>query len=68
MANELEGPPSNDEINRAWTAAIESESIGGARAETMQTLMRIRNARTTWFGAEETDLRFAVDRYIKAKS
>lgn len=58
--------PTADEINRAWTVAIECEGIGGARAESVGELLKLRRAKTTWVGPDENKLRFALDDYLRA--
>lgn len=60
--------PSHDDLHRAWSAAIECEGLGGARSETLQTLIRLRDRKTTWFGSEENNLRVSLDNYIRAKT
>ena len=57
--------PSVEELERAWTAAIESSQIGGARLETLLELKTLRDKRFTWFG-REVELMFAIDRYLEA--
>ena len=56
--------PTIEELNAAWTRAIECADIPGARAESMGELKRLRNLKTTWVGREENDLRFALIRYL----
>lgn len=53
-----------DDLQQAWTRAIEAESIPGARSEYMYELQRLRDSKTTWVGKEENELRFALDRYL----
>ena len=57
--------PTADEINQAWTRAIECQDIGGARSESMGELIRLRNLKTTWAGPEENKLRFALDDFLR---
>ena len=68
LRHEMNDQPPIDDVVRAWNAAIQCESIGGSRAETMMELIEIRNRKTTWFGKYENDMRFAIDNYIRAKS
>jgi hypothetical protein len=59
--------PHIDELVRAWNAAIECADIGGARSETLLELIRLRTAKTTWFGKYENDMRTAIDKYLEAQ-
>lgn len=56
--------PTINDLNEAWTAAIECEDIGGAFGMNLLALRDIRNARVTWDGEYEESLRDAVDRYL----
>ena len=60
--------PSNEELHAAWTAALHAEGIPGAKAETMQRLVELRERRSTWFGSQENNLRVALDNYIKGST
>lgn len=58
--------PTADEISRAWTIAIESSDIAGARSESLYNLKQIRDKKTTWIGKYEIDLMFAIDDYLRS--
>lgn len=57
--------PTVEQLQRAWTRAIEMEEIPGARGETWQKLFLLREAKHTWVGKEENDLRFSLDSYLR---
>lgn len=59
--------PTYLELSLAWTEAIDAESIGGARAESLQKLKALRDRKTTWVGRCENDLRSAIDDYIAGR-
>lgn len=59
--------PTYDDLVRAWGAASECAGVGGSGAETLGELRRLRDLKTTWFGKEENDLRFALDRYLSER-
>lgn len=56
--------PTADELQDAWNKAIQAEGIPGAQAAAYQELLALRNAKTTWFGERENNLRFSLDRYL----
>lgn len=60
----VELEPTADELQAAWTAAINAEGIPGAQAQAFQDLLAMRNRKWTWYGERENNLRFALDRYI----
>lgn len=56
--------PSNAALHKAWTNDIYAADIPGARAEARQALEALRDARTTWVGPEEMNLRRSIDEYL----
>jgi len=59
--------PNYEDIQKAWTEAIESEEIGGARAESRQKLQVLRNNKYTWIGDKENSLRICIDKYLEGR-
>lgn len=66
MANDVDewGQPTVEALQSAWTNAISSEDIGGARAETREELKRLRSLKTTWY-RDEYKLAMAIDSYLR---
>lgn len=61
----------NDKITaleRAFSAAIQCEGIGGSNLETFMELEKARKDCTTFFGTYENNLRGQVDCYIEFRS
>ena len=56
--------PTIQELQTAWTIAIELEGIAGAQSQAKIDLKRIRDRKHTWVGEQENKLRFALDRYL----
>lgn len=68
MENEMRqdnAEPDYFELQQAWSRAINTEGIPGAHAQALQELQALRDAKWTWFGARENDLRFALDAYLR---
>ncbi len=61
----IQSEPTLQELHSAWTSALETEDIPGARADSLRALQTLRNQKATWVGKEENDLRFALDRYLR---
>lgn len=59
--------PTYFDLQRAWSKAINAEGIPGSQAEALQELQALRDAKWTWPGAQENDLRYALDNYLKGK-
>ena len=60
--------PTIQELQTAWTIAIELEGIAGAQSQAKIDLKRIRDRKKTWVGEEESRIRFAIDRYLEGRS
>ena len=58
--------PTDDELRAAWTDAINAESMLGSLAPRNE-LAELRNRRTTWVGAQQINLRFAIDAYLRGE-
>ena len=56
--------PTIEELQNAWTEALSSQDIIGARGETREALIQLRKRKTTWVGEAENNLRFALDNYL----
>ena len=56
--------PSIDALNVQWTCAIEVEGMPGIHSDACIELRKLRDARTTWMGARENELRRALDNYL----
>lgn len=56
--------PTNEELNSAWTNAINLEGSGAEFSAAILELTEIRNKRSTWFGSEENKLRRALNDYL----
>jgi hypothetical protein len=59
--------PTIQELQTAWTIAIELEGIAGAQSQAKVDLKRIRDRKHTWVGDKENQLRFAIDRYLDGR-
>ena len=57
--------PTYDDLHEAWMHAINCEGIGGAHAAALQELQALRDRKSTWFGAKENSLRWALDNYLQ---
>lgn len=60
----MDNQPTIQEIQSAWTDALNYQDIIGAKGETREELIRLRKAKHTWVGKDENDLRFALDAYL----
>lgn len=60
-----EGQPTNQELNQAWTAAIECEGMAGIFSNLLLELRTLRDKRTTWYGKDENNLRYSLDKYLR---
>ena len=61
------GEPTYDDLQTEWNRAIQAEGIPGAHADALQSLQRLRDAKSTWFGERENNLRFALDKYLRGR-
>lgn len=59
--------PTVDDLQAAWTQAIHADGIPGAQGSALLELRRMRDAKWTWFGVRELELRAAIDAYLDAK-
>ena len=57
--------PTLQELEAAFNNCCLAAGIGGAHAEAIQELRRLRNLKTTWVFKKENDFRFMVDRYLR---
>lgn len=58
----------NDKIvalERAYSAAVQCQGIGGSNLETFMELEKARESCTTYLGTYENNLRSQVDNYIE---
>ena len=60
----MDDQPTLQELQSAWTAALNCNHIIGANVETREKLIKLRNAKHTWVGAEENAFRLSVDDYL----
>lgn len=60
--------PTDQELNSAWTNAINMEGSGAAFSSAIQELRRLRNLRTTWYGSSENNLRSSLSKYLEKYS
>lgn len=64
--NETQTQPSMDEINRAFHwAALMANHAPILKRDSVKSLRALRDAKTTWVGAEECALRCMVDKYLR---
>lgn len=61
------GQPTAEAIESAWRSAIQVTDID-LRAQALINLWKLREAKTTWFGAEENRLRVGLDAYLRART
>ena len=57
--------PTIEDIFHTFYRAREIEHINEHHPETLSALRNLRNAKHTWVGKEENDLRFALDSYLR---
>lgn len=56
--------PTIQQIQSAWTDALNCQDIIGAKGETREVLIQLRKAKHTWVGSEENNFRVALDAYL----
>lgn len=57
--------PTNFDLTNALDNAESCDRHYRGRTETRRALLKLRNKRTTWVGAEEYELRYEIDRYLR---
>ena len=56
--------PSTAELETALSNLASLQGVRGAQIEARQRLLELRQAKCTWVGKRENDLRFAIDKAL----